>query len=53
MKPNDKNIAWVKEPQLGLAGRSYLLLFAQGLTTTLKHLFRRKIDGPVARSNGT
>jgi NADH-quinone oxidoreductase subunit I len=43
MKPNDPHIAWVKEPQLGLFGRSYLLLFLQGLTTTFRHLFRRKI----------
>ncbi len=38
-----KHIMWVREPELGLAGRSYLLLFAQGLRTTIKHLFRRKI----------
>ena len=51
MKPNDKNIAWVKEPRLGLAGRSYLLLFTKGLTTTLKHLFRRKktVQSPEQR----
>lgn len=51
MKPTDKNIAWVGEPRLGLAGRSYLLLFAQGLTTTLKHLFRRKrtVQSPERR----
>jgi NADH-quinone oxidoreductase subunit I len=51
MKPNDKHIAWVKEPPLGLAGRSYLLLFAHGLTTTLRHLFSRKktVQSPEQR----
>jgi NADH-quinone oxidoreductase subunit I len=43
MKANDKNILWTKEPALGMAGRSYLLLFIQGLSTTLRHLFTRKI----------
>lgn len=43
MFPNDKNITWVEEPQLGLAGRMYLPLFFQGLTTTTKHLFSPKV----------
>ena len=42
MHPTDKHIRWVKEPELGMAGKSYLLLFAQGLLTTLRHLFSRK-----------
>lgn len=42
MKPDAKDIGWVKEPRLGLTGRSYLLLFTQGMATTLQHLFRRK-----------
>ena len=42
MKPNDKNVQWVKPPRLGMAGRSYLLLFVQGMATTLRHLFGRK-----------
>ena len=51
MKPNDKNITWISEPRLGMAGRSYLLLFAQGLTTTLRHLFHRKktVQSPEQR----
>ena len=51
MKPNDQRIAWVQTPRLGLAGKSYLLLFAQGLTTTLRHLFRRKktVQSPEQR----
>jgi NADH-quinone oxidoreductase subunit I len=43
MQPEDHNIRWIKTPELGAAGRSYLTLFAQGLTTTLRHLFSRKI----------
>jgi NADH-quinone oxidoreductase subunit I len=43
MQANDKNIRWVKEPELGMAGKSYLLLFVQGLATTLKHLVSRKV----------
>ena len=40
MKPDDPNIKWIEEPQLGLAGKMYLPLFVQGLTTTVKHLAR-------------
>ena len=40
MKPNDPNIKWIEEPKLGLTGRMYLPLLAQGLTTTFKHLSR-------------
>ena len=43
MKPDDKNIAWIEEPELGVTGKSYLPLFVEGLTTTFKHLVRRKI----------
>lgn len=43
MKPDDARIQWVKEPKLGLAGKTYVPLFVQGLTTTLRHLFRRKL----------
>ena len=43
MKPDDRNITWIQEPRLGLAGKSYVLLFLQGLTTTLLHVFRRKL----------
>ncbi len=42
MKADDRDIRWVAPPKLGLLGKSYLLLFLQGLTTTLRHLFRRK-----------
>ena len=40
MKPDDPHIKWIAEPTLGLAGKMYLPLVAQGLTTTLKHITR-------------
>lgn len=43
MNQDDKNIQWVQEPELGLSGRSYLPLFVEGLTTTVKHLFGPKM----------
>ncbi len=43
MKPDDPNINWIEEPKLGLAGKMYLPLFVQGLTTTAKHLFSPKV----------
>ncbi len=43
MKHDDKDIMWVEEPTLGLAGRMYLPLFLQGLTTTAKHLVGPKV----------
>ena len=42
MNADDKNIQWVPEPELGMSGRTYLPLFVQGLTTTIKHLLRPK-----------
>ncbi len=51
MKPDDQKITWVQEPRLGPTGRSYLPLFLQGLTTTLRHLLGRKktVQSPEAR----
>ena len=46
MQPNDANIAWIEEPRLSLAGKMYVPLFVQGLTTTLKHL-TRSLKGDV------
>jgi NADH-quinone oxidoreductase subunit I len=43
MKAEDPAIRWIEDPPLGLAGRMYLPLFAQGLTTTIKHLFGPKV----------
>lgn len=43
MKANSKNIQWIKPPELGMGGRSYLMIFIQGLTTTFRHLIGRKI----------
>jgi NADH-quinone oxidoreductase subunit I len=51
MKSDDKNIHWIKTPELGMTGRSYLMLFIQGLTTTFRHLFSRKktVQSPEQR----
>jgi NADH-quinone oxidoreductase subunit I len=51
VKDTDKGIAWVKEPELGLAGKSYLALFAEGLTTTAKHLLgpKQTVESPEER----
>jgi NADH-quinone oxidoreductase subunit I len=46
MKSDDPNIKWIEEPKLGLAGRMYLPLLAQGLTTTFKHL-SKSLGGDV------
>jgi NADH-quinone oxidoreductase subunit I len=58
MKHDDPNVKWIEEPRLGLAGKMYLPLFFDGLTTTARHLFgpkvtvsypeaRPKIDNPL------
>ena len=39
MKPDDKNIKWVEEPELGLSGRMYLGPLLDGLATTARHFF--------------
>jgi NADH-quinone oxidoreductase subunit I len=51
MQANDKNIRWVTSPELGMAGKSYLLLFVQGLATTMRHLLSRKktVQSPEER----
>lgn len=46
MKADDPQIHWVEEPQLGVFGKMYLPLIAQGLTTTIKHL-GRSLSGKV------
>jgi NADH-quinone oxidoreductase subunit I len=43
MKSDDPNIKWIEEPRLGLAGKMYLPLFIQGLTTTARHLVGPKV----------
>ncbi|MFV2066015.1 MAG: NADH-quinone oxidoreductase subunit I [Pirellulales bacterium] len=43
MKQDDPNIRWVEEPPLGLTGRMYVPLVVDGLRTTAKYLFRRKV----------
>ncbi len=43
MKTDDPDIKWIEEPKLGLAGKMYLPLFVQGLTTTARHLVSPKV----------
>ena len=43
MKPDDPQIKWIEEPELGLSGRLYLPAIVQGLATTAKHLVGRKV----------
>lgn len=51
MSNEGKNIRWIKRPELGMTGRSYLLIFFQGLTTTIRHLLSRKktVQSPEER----
>lgn len=51
MKPEDKDIEWIDEPDLGLTGKSYLPLLVGGLTTTVKHLFgpKQTVEFPEER----
>ena len=39
----ETDVKWLKPPEMGLADRLYLPAIAQGLGTTLKHLFMPKI----------
>jgi NADH-quinone oxidoreductase subunit I len=50
MKPTDPSITWIPEPQLGMTGKLYLPLFAQGLSTTFKHLKKSLGGGTVTVS---
>lgn len=43
MQPKDPQVRWLKEPKLGWTGKVYLPLFVEGMRTTLRHLFGRKI----------
>ena len=43
MKPDDKHIRRIDEPKLGITGKTYLPLFFQGLTTTIRHMFGPKL----------
>jgi NADH-quinone oxidoreductase subunit I len=40
VKPDDKSIKWVKEPELGLSGRMYLGPLFDGLATTARHFLK-------------
>ena len=39
----EKDVKWVQEPRMGLFERLYLPAIAQGLGTTVSHLFRKKV----------
>jgi NADH-quinone oxidoreductase subunit I len=43
MLPTDSDIRWIEEPKLGLGGRMFLPLLAQGLSITTKHLVGPKL----------
>jgi len=45
MQPNDPNITWIQEPQLGLTGRMYLTPIIDGLATTFAHFFKTAVKG--------
>src|SRR5580704_852478 len=39
----EADVRWVKPPKMGLADRLYLPAIAQGLGTTIKHIFQPKV----------
>ncbi len=39
----EKDVVWVQEPKMGLAEMLYLPAIFQGLMTTTKHLFKKKL----------
>lgn len=43
MKADSPDIHWMEEPKLGVAGRMYLTLLVDGLTTTVKHMLSPKV----------
>jgi len=51
MKPDDPNVRWIEDPELGPAERSYLPLFVQGMTTTIRHLLgpKKTVQSPEVR----
>ncbi len=50
MRPDDPDIVWMEPPELNLREQLYLPLFAQGLTTTVRHWRRTWSEGPVTVS---
>ncbi|GAB4135760.1 NuoI/complex I 23 kDa subunit family protein [Thermopirellula anaerolimosa] len=43
MKNDDPGIRWVEEPEMTFLEKTYLPLFIDGLTTTVRHLVGRKV----------
>ena len=50
MKRDDPKINWVEEPQLGLAGKMYLPLVTEGMSTTFRHMKKSLTGGHVTVS---
>ena len=50
MKTDDPAIKWLEQPELGWAGKMYLPLFAQGLSTTFRHL-AKSVTGHVVTTS--
>ena len=45
----EKDVRWVEEPKLGLLERLYLPAIAEGVQTTMKHLWRTARGGEVTQ----
>jgi NADH-quinone oxidoreductase subunit I len=43
MPVTEKDVKWIEEPKLGLFGQLYLPIMWDGLSTTLNHMFKRKV----------
>src|SRR5580704_14989279 len=43
MPISESEVRWVEEPKIGFWERLYLPAIAEGLSTTVKHLFQRKM----------
>jgi NADH-quinone oxidoreductase subunit I len=43
VKPDDNQIRWVEEPELGVSGKVYAPLFFEGMVTTVRHLLGPKV----------
>lgn len=43
MPMSDQDITWIQEPKLGLLEQLYIPAIADGLSTTLGHIFKKKV----------
>ena len=44
-----KSVRWVEEPKFGLLERMYLPAIAQGLATTVRHIFKPQVKTEMYR----